>query len=47
MRCRKHEYGIDLLVPDRFAFSEKFPQVPVDRMSIDDYLTLTLKGGVR
>lgn len=47
LRCRMHEYGIDLLVPDRFAFSEKFPQVPVDRMSIDDYLTLTLKGGVR
>ena len=47
LRWRKHEYGIDLLVPDRFAFGEKFPQVPVDRMTIDDYLTLTLKGGVR
>lgn len=47
LRYRKHEYGIDLLVPDRFAFNEKFPQVPVDRMTIDDYLTLTLKGGVR
>ena len=47
LRWRKHEYGIDLLVLDRFAFGEKFPQVPVDRMTIDDYLTLTLKGGVR
>ena len=47
LRYRKHDYGIDLLVPDRFAFNEKFPQVPVDRMTIDDYLTLTLKGGVR
>ena len=47
LRWSKHEYGIDLLVPDRFAFGEKFPQVPVDRMTIDDYLTLTLKGGVR
>ena len=47
LRYRKNEYGIDLLVLDRFAFNEKFPQVPVDRMTIDDYLTLTLKGGVR
>ncbi len=47
LRYRKNDYGIDLLVPDRFAFSERFPDVPVDRMTIDDYLTLTLKGGVR
>ena len=47
LRYRKHEYGIDLLVPDRFAFAERFPGIPVDRMTIDDYLTLTLKGGVR
>lgn len=47
LRYRKNDYGIDLLVPDRFAFSERFPNVPVDRMTIDDYLTLTLKGGVR
>ena len=47
LRYRKNDYGIDLLVPDRFAFGERFPDVPVDRMTIDDYLTLTLKGGVR
>ncbi len=47
LRYRKNDYGIDLLVPDRFAFGERFPNVPIDRMTIDDYLTLTLKGGVR
>ena len=47
IRYRRHDYGIDLLVPDRFAFAENFPNIPVDRMTIDDYLTLTLKGGVR
>lgn len=47
LRYRKHDYGIDVLVPDRFTFAERFPEIPVDRMTIDDYLTLTLKGGVR
>ena len=47
IRYRKRDYGIDLLVPDRFAFAENFPEIPVDRMTIDDYLALTLKGGVR
>lgn len=47
LRYLRHDYGIDLLVPDRFAFAENFPDIPVDRMTIDDYLALTLKGGVR
>ncbi len=47
LRYRKNDYGIDLLVLDRFVFAENFPNVPCDRMSIDDYLSLTLKGGVR
>ena len=47
LRYLRHDYGIDVLVPDRFAFAESFPEVPVDRMTIDDYMTLTLKGGVR
>ena len=47
LRYLRHDYGIDVLVPDRFAFAENFPEIPCDRMAIDDYLTLTLKGGVR
>ena len=47
LRYLRHEYGIDVLVPDRFAFAENFPDIPCDRMTIDDYMALTLKGGVR
>ena len=47
LRYLRHEYGIDVLVPDRYDFARRFPEIPCDRMTIDDYLTLTLKGGVR
>ena len=47
LRYHKHDYGIDVLVLDRFAFARQFPHIPVDRMTIDDYMVLTLKGGVR
>lgn len=47
LRYLRHDYGIDALVPDRFAFAENFPDIPVDRMTVDDYMALTLKGGVR
>ena len=47
LRFLRHDYDIDVLVPDRFAFAESFPEIPVDRMTIDDYMTLVLKGGVR
>ncbi len=44
IRYVRHDYGTDVLVPDRFAFAEMFPEIPCDRMSIDDYMTLMLKG---
>lgn len=47
LRYLRHDYGIDVLVPDRFAFAEMFPDIPCDCMTIDDYMSLTLKGGVR
>ena len=47
LRYLRHDYGIDVLVPDRFAFAETFPDIPCDHMTIDDYMSLTLKGGVR
>lgn len=46
-RYLMHDYGIDVLVPDRYAFSRAMPEIPCDRMTIDDYLALVLKGGVR
>lgn len=39
-----HEYGVDIAVPDRFAFAESFPDIPCDRMTIDDYLHFMIKG---
>ena len=47
LHYRKHDYGIDLLVVDRFTFARQFPNIPIDHMTIDDYMALTLKGGVR
>lgn len=47
LRYLRHDYGIDVLVPDRFAFAEMFPDIPCEHMTIDDYMSLTLKGGVR
>ena len=47
LRFLRHEYGIDALVPDRYEFARAFPEIPCDRMTIDDYMTLMLKGDVR
>lgn len=47
MRYIQHTYGIAVLAPDRFSFSERFGNVAVDRASIDDYMGLMLKGGIR
>ncbi len=47
MRHERREYGIDLLVPDRFAFARRFPEVACDRLTIDDFMQLTLKGDLR
>lgn len=38
------KYGSRLLVPDRFAFSRAFPDVSVDRATLEDYMALRLKG---
>lgn len=47
LRYLRHDYGIDVLVPDRYSFARAMPDIPCDRMTIDDYLALVLKGGVR
>ena len=47
LRSLRHPYGIDVLVPDRFAFSESFKGVAVDKADIDTYLALMLKGEIR
>lgn len=44
LRAISEAYSTNVLVPDRFAFEEAFPEIPVDRITIDDYLSLILKG---
>ena len=43
-RATRHVYSVDVLVPNRREVLEAFPEIPCDRISIDDYLRLTLKG---
>ena len=43
-RATRHAYSVDILVPNRRETLEAFPEIPCDRISIDDYLRLTLKG---
>lgn len=43
----KHDHWTDVLVPDRFAFKKEFPHAVVDTASIEDYMTMVLKGQAR
>lgn len=43
-KIMKRGLGIDMLVPDRFAFAAAFPDMVCERISIEDYMTLVLKG---
>ncbi len=43
----KQGYEILALIPDRIAFAQKFPDVVVERATIESYMTLVLKGGNR
>lgn len=47
MRSIRHPYGIDVLVPDRFAFAESFKNVALDKANIDTYMAMMLKGEIR
>lgn len=44
LRMRRDAYATQVLVPNRFEFAEAFPEIAVDRVSIDDYLSFVLKG---
>ena len=46
-RMRRRDFSIDVLVPDRFAFTEAFPDVACDRASIDEYLHFYLEEADR
>lgn len=44
IKVLRHGMGTDVLVPDRIAFAKAFPAIAVERISIEEYMTLTLKG---
>lgn len=46
-RFARHEHWVDLLVPDRFAFARAFPDIVVDRATVEEYMTLMLRGASR
>ena len=43
-RAIRRTYCTDVLVPDRFAFAQAFPDIACDRATIDDYLQFALNG---
>lgn len=43
-RAIRRAFCTDVLVADRFAFAEAFPEIPCDRATIDDYLQFALQG---
>ncbi len=47
LRIMRDTYSTNVLVPDRFAFAEAFPEIALDRANIDDYLAFMLKGETR
>ena len=47
LRWIRQPMSVDVLVPDRFAFAQRFPRIVCDRATIDDYLQLVLKGETR
>ena len=40
-------FSTDVLVPDRVAFAREFPDVTLDRATIEEYMALMLKGDAR
>ena len=44
LRVLRHEAGTDVLVENRFDFAAAYPGIVCDRMDIDTYMALMLKG---
>lgn len=47
MLYRHNEHEVDVLTDDRAAFQRRFPDIVLDRPTIDEYMALRLKGRVR
>lgn len=46
-RFVRNACGIDVLAPDRVSFMRRFPSIACDRVSIDEYMQIVLKGESR
>lgn len=46
-RAIRRAYCTDVLVPNRFAFAQAFPEIACDRATIEDYLQFALNGECR
>lgn len=47
VRWTRQPMSVDVLVPDRFEFAQRFPHIACDRATIDEYMQLMLKGETR
>lgn len=47
LHYERSPYAINVLVPDRYAFARKHPDIPCDSCSIEDYMRIYLKGETR
>ena len=47
LRWVRYPMSVDVLVPDRFAFARRFPDIACDRATIDEYMQIMLKGEIR
>lgn len=43
-RLMHHTYGTDVLIVDRYAFAEAFPEIPCDKIDIGGYMSFMLTG---
>ena len=47
LRFERDACAVRVLVPDRFAFAERFPSIPVEAVDVETYMRLMLKGALR
>lgn len=47
LRFEYDAYATRVLVPDRFAFAEAFPSVPIEAADVESFMHFMLKGAIR
>lgn len=44
LRLETCAYSVNVLVPDRYALMKAFPELVCDRVTVEDYMRMTMKG---